>query len=166
MDNRLRVYLDTSVPNFLFAQDSPEKMEITKDLFDNFLKTSIYRTYISPVVIAEIEETKEEEKKERLLAVLSEYPIELLDYLESEEKEIQQLAEKYIERKIIPEKKISDAFHIAICVIKGIDYLVSWNYKHLANINKENRIRIVNLELGYRHDLRIITPLELVDYGN
>ena len=45
------------------------------------------------------------------------------------------------------------------------DYLVSWNYKHLANINKENRVRLVNWELGYRHDIRIITPLELVDYG-
>ena len=78
---------------------------------------------------------------------------------------IQELAEKYIERKIIPEKKMADAFHIAICVIKGIDYLVSWNYKHLANINKENKIRLVNLEYGYRIDLRIITPLELMDYG-
>lgn len=165
MDNRLKVYLDTSVPNFLFAVDSPEKMEVTKDLFENFLRTSIYRSFISPVVIAEIEETKELDKKERLLNVFKEYPIEFLDYSESEEKEIQELADKYIENKIIPEKKVSDAFHIAICVVKGIDYLVSWNYKHLANINKENRIRIVNLELGYRHDLRIITPLELVDYG-
>ncbi len=60
---------------------------------------------------------------------------------------------------------MADAFHIAICVIKGIDYLVSWNYKHLANINKENKIRLVNLEYGYRIDLRIITPLELMDYG-
>ena len=79
MDRRLKLYLDTSVPNFLFADDSPEKMEVTIDLFNNFLKPSIYLAYISPVVIAEIEET---------------------------------------------------------------------------------------LELGYRHDLRIITPFELVDYGS
>ena len=44
MDKRLKLYLDTSIPNFLFAVDSPEKMEITKDLFDNFIKTSVYRT--------------------------------------------------------------------------------------------------------------------------
>jgi len=165
MDTRLRVYLDTSVPNFLYADDAPEKMEVTKDLFENFLKLSIYRSFISPVVIAEIEETKDIRKKSNLLNVLKSYPIELLDYDESEENEIQELADKYIERKIIPEKKIADAFHIAICVVKGIDYLVSWNYKHLANINKENKVRIVNLELGYKHDLRIITPLELMDYG-
>ena len=59
MDRRLKLYLDTSVPNFLFADDSPEKMEVTIDLFNNFLKPSIYLAYISPVVIAEIEETKE-----------------------------------------------------------------------------------------------------------
>ena len=166
MDKRLRVYLDTSVPNFLFAEDAPEKMEVTKDLFDNFLKTLIYESFISPVVIAEIEETKDADKKEKLLNIFKNYPIELLDYSESEEKEIQELVDAYLEAMIIPEKKVADAFHIAISVIKGIDYLVSWNYKHLANINKENRIRIVNLELGYRHELRIVTPLELLDYGN
>jgi hypothetical protein len=165
MDKRLKLYLDTSVPNFLFADDSPEKMEITKDLFDNFLKPSIYLSYVSLVVIAEIEETKDIIKKAKLFNILKEYPIELLDYSESEEKEIQDLAYKYIEKNIVPEKKLADAFHIAISVVKRIDCLVSWNYKHLANINKENRIKLVNWELGYRHDLRIITPLELVDYG-
>ncbi|MEI8006966.1 MAG: hypothetical protein WCI48_12230 [Bacteroidota bacterium] len=166
MDKRLKIYLDTSVPNFLFADDAPEKMEITRDLFENFLKLSIYRTFISPVVIAEIEETKDVRRKEMLLKVFTDYPIDILDYSESEEIEIQELANKYLEEKIIPEKKMADAYHIAISVIKEIDYLVSWNYKHLANINKENKIRIINLELGYRHDLRIITPLELVDYEN
>ena len=89
----------------------------------------------------------------------------MLDYSETEEIDIQELADKYIENKIIPEKKLADALHIAICVIKGIDYLVSWNYKHLANVNKENRIKLLNWELGYRRELRIITPLELMDYG-
>jgi predicted nucleic acid-binding protein len=165
MNQRLRIYLDTSVPNFLFADDSPEKMEITQDLFNNFIKPSIYRSFISPVVIAEIEETKDIDKKSKLLNVFKEFLIEMIDLSETEEIEIQALADQYIEKKIIPEKKFADALHIAICVIKGIDYLVSWNYKHLANIHKENRIKIVNWELGYRHELRIITPLELMDYG-
>ena len=144
MNQRLKIYLDTSVPNFLFADDSPEKMEVTLDLFSNFIKTSIYRSFISPVVIAEIDETKDNEKRLKLINIFKEYPIEVLDYSETEELEIQELADKYIENKIIPEKKIADALHIAICVIKGIDYLVSWNYKHLANIHKENRIKLLN----------------------
>jgi hypothetical protein len=89
-----------------------------------------------------------------------------LEINDSEATEIQELAEKYIEMKIIPERKLADALHIAICVIKGIDYLVSWNYKHLANVNREHKIKILNWDLGYRIDLRIITPIELVDYGS
>ena len=38
MNNKLKIYLDTSAPNFLFADDSPEKKEITIDFFENFVK--------------------------------------------------------------------------------------------------------------------------------
>ena len=120
MDKRLKIYLDTSVPNFLFADDAPEKMEITRDLFEIFLKLSIYRTFISPVVIAEIEETKDVRRKEMLLKVFTDYPIDILDYSESEEIEIQELANKYLEEKIIPEKKMADAYHIT--PLELVDY--------------------------------------------
>ena len=68
-----------------------------------------------------------------------------------------------VDRKIIPPKKEADAFYITISVIKQVEYLVSWNYKHLANINKEKHLNILNWENNYKHDLRIITPLELID---
>jgi len=57
-----------------------------------------------------------------------------------------------------------DALHVSFCVINKIDYPVSWNYKHLANINRERKILAVNFELNYLHPLRIITPSELLDY--
>ena len=53
----IKVYLDTSAINFLFADDAPEKKEITKDFFDNFLRTGIYDAYVSPYVIQEIAQT-------------------------------------------------------------------------------------------------------------
>ena len=59
-----------------------------------------------------------------------------------------------------------DALHIAVAVTHGIPYLASWNFKHLANINKEQQIKIVNLKNHYISEFRIITPLELLDYGN
>jgi predicted nucleic acid-binding protein len=158
--------LDTSVPNFLFAEDSPEKREVTEDLFENFIKPSVYRAFISPVVLAEVEDTMDNDKRRKLIDVFEQYPIELLELTDNEENEIQELADKYVEARIIPERKIADALHIAICVIHNMDYLVSWNYKHLANVNREQRIRLLNWNLGYRVDLRIITPLELVDYGS
>jgi predicted nucleic acid-binding protein len=166
MDKRLKIYLDTSVPNFLFADDSPEKKEITIDFFENFIRLGLYKSFVSPVVIAEIEDTNNDKKRTDLIEIIEKYPIEILEYSDAESIEIQELAEQYIQHKIIPEKKIADALHIAICVVKGIDYLVSWNYKHLANVNRENKIKLLNWDLGYRIDLRIITPLELIDYGN
>jgi len=59
-----------------------------------------------------------------------------------------------------------DALHVAISTVNKIDYLVSWNYKHLANVNREKNIIAINLQYNYLNPLRICTPLELLDYGN
>lgn len=158
------IYLDTSVINFLFADDSPEKKEITVDFFDNFIEPEIYSTFISGFVIDEIENTSDSEKRKKLLKVIEKYPINFIDI--SDQSEIQALANAYVEKKIIPFKKFYDAYHIACSVISQIDFLVSWNYRHLANVNRERMVLATNLELGYLDKFRIITPLELMDYGN
>ena len=59
-----------------------------------------------------------------------------------------------------------DALHVAFCTVNKIDYLVSWNYKHLANVNREKKITAINIQYNYLHPLRICTPLELIDYGS
>lgn len=158
------IYLDTSAINFLFADDAPEKKEITVDFFDNFIKLGIYDTYITEYVIAEINQTTNESERERLLKVIEDYPIEILPVEKSEE--IGQLAQQYLDHGIMPHRKLFDALHVAFCVVSKIDYLVSWNFKHLANINRERRILAKNYELGYIHPLRITTPTELTGYGS
>lgn len=95
--------------------------------------------------------------------VVQRYPIEILEISEGSEHEAETLADQYVKANIIPEKKIADAYHIALSVLGNINYLVSWNFRHLANVNKEQKVHIVNLEYNYRHDLRIITPLELMN---
>ncbi len=115
MNKKIKIYLDTSVPNFLFAYDSPEKRDITIDFFENFIQPDIYDSFVSPVVIAEIEDTNNEKKRNDLINIIETYPIDILDYSNEQAVEIQELAEKYIEHKIIPEKKLADALHIAIC---------------------------------------------------
>ena len=158
------IYLDTSVINFLFAHDAPEKKEITVDFFDNFVKLGIYDTYITEYVIAEINQTTDNEERKRLLKIVEDYPIQILPVDKVEE--IGLLAQNYLDNGIMPPKKLFDALHVAFCVVSKIDYLVSWNFKHLANINRERRILAKNYELGYIHPLRIITPTELTGYGN
>ena len=161
MKKRIQIYLDTSVINFLFADDAPTNKELTKELFENYIKTGIYDAYISEFVIAEIEATTNAVKKNKLLSVLRHYPIETIELINRNE--IEELAKRYIQSRIIPEKSFTDALHISVAVTGKIPYLVSWNYKHLANIRQEQKIKIVNIQNGYIHELRIITPLELLN---
>lgn len=158
------VYLDTSVINFLFADDAPEKQEITVDFFDNFVKLGVYETFVTEYVIAEINQTGNEAERVKLLKVIEDFPIGILPIDKADE--IGQLAQNYLDHGIMPPKKLFDALHVAVCVVGKIDYLVSWNFKHLANINRERRVLAKNYELGYVHPLRIITPTELTGYGS
>jgi predicted nucleic acid-binding protein len=96
------------------------------------------------------------------LGVIEKYKLEFISTEKSND--ILNLANKYIENGVIPRKSETDAFHIAICVLNNINYLVSWNYKHLANVNKEHRIKMINIRENYLNELRIITPLELLNY--
>ena len=161
MDFRNKIYLDTSVISFLYADDAPEKQEITIDFFDNFIKTGIYQATISEFVLQEIENTGNEKLRRKLKAAVIDYPIEIISVNEDE---IQRMALAYISDGVIPPKKLLDALHVAVCTVKSINFLVSWNYKHLANINRERRILAVNLDNNYINPLRIITPIELINY--
>ena len=158
---KAKIYLDTSVINFLFADDAPEKKDITIDFFENYVKTKLYEVFISPIVIDEINRTSDEYKKQRLLNVVSSYDIKIIDISEKED-EIENLAYVYIDKNIIPKNKIEDALHISVCSVLNIDYLLSWNYKHLANVNRESKIIAVNITEGYNKQLRIITPMEVM----
>ena len=157
---RLRVYLDTSVINFLFADDVPDMQEATEDLFEWYIATKRYETFISPVVIDEINRTTDRTKRDKLLSAVEKYG---LSYLPLEPRaELVDLAEAYVRRRVIPRKKFNDALHIATCTLHTVDVLVSWNFRHLANVSKERRVAAVNQMLGYTHPLRITTPLEVM----
>ncbi len=157
--NKLNIYLDTSVINFIFANDAPEKRDITIEYFDRFIKTGYYTHYISEIVVSEIKRTKEIDIREKLLKVLNDYK---LDYIELNPlDEIEDLTTHYINSKVIPAKKIDDALHVAVCTVKKIDILLSWNFRHLANINKERKIMVANIEAGYSFTPRLTNPMEV-----
>jgi hypothetical protein len=124
----------------------------------------IYETYISEYVLLEINKTSLREKKEKLLNVIEKYPIGLLEV--ARKNEIELLADEYIRNNIIPVNKKLDALHIAVSTIQEMDYLISWNYKHLANVTREKKIASINHTYNYVYPLRICTPLELLDHGN
>ena len=78
--------------------------------------------------------------------------------------EMEQLAAAYMSQAILTPKYSDDARHVAVCMVARIDYLVSWNFRHLVNVERERGFNVVNLLQGYPA-LRIVNPLELI-YGN
>jgi hypothetical protein len=70
------------------------------------------------------------------------------------------LAQEYVKRGIFPEKYTSDANHVAIAVVNGIGYFISWNFKHLVNVNTRREVNLVNALMGYG-PIEIIAPPEL-----
>jgi hypothetical protein len=121
-------------------------------------------TYISAYVLDEINATKDNTKKRQLLNTFVNFPIKTIEIIDIQE--IQSIADFYVQGKIIPEKKYLDALHIAVSVSNEIDYLISWNFRHLANITKERLIHSANLQLGFTKEIRITTPLELINYDS
>ncbi|MCH8069579.1 MAG: type II toxin-antitoxin system VapC family toxin [Candidatus Marinimicrobia bacterium] len=155
---RLKIYLDTSVINFLFAIDTPDFQKVTIDFFENYVSLERYIVYISDVVIREIEKTTDEPQKKKLLDIIRQYKLRILTLTE----EADLLARIYIKEKIIPPRKIEDAQHIAIATCHLMDLLLSWNFKHLANINIQIKVKVINEKEGYFYPLLLTNPMEVI----
>ena len=154
---KIKIYLDTSVINFLFADDVQEKRDITKRLFEEIARNK-YEPYISELVIAEINRTKDEQKKDKLLKVIQKYqPKEL-----PSNEEVYYLAEKYIEAKIIPREFEEDAVHIAYAIVNNLDALVSWNMRHIVKLKTRWGVNSINKIEGYK-DIELISPEEVIE---
>ncbi|MCL4378396.1 MAG: PIN domain protein [Actinobacteria bacterium] len=76
------------------------------------------------------------------------------------EEEAKELAQYYIEDGAIDKSYLIDAQHIAIATVNRVDVLVSWNFKHIVNLNKIRLYNSVNLKCGYPL-LEIRSPLEV-----
>ncbi len=71
------------------------------------------------------------------------------------------LARIYVAQRIVPVGFADDARHVAVCTVARLGYLVSWNFKHLANLRREAGFKAVNLLQGYP-PARIVTPTFLI----
>lgn len=154
---RPQLYLETSVWNFFFADDAPEKRDITIAFFDK-IKDGEYEIFISDIVIEEIGKA-DENKKRLLLEKISKVAPTRLTVNE----QIVELAKKYIAEDVLPPNKIEDAMHAAVATVFEMDALISWNLKHLANFKKMEMINGINMKEGYAKRLELITPMEVSD---
>lgn len=150
---KLRLYLDTTIPNYVFATHLPHKMKITKALFRGWAERK-YDLFISDVVLRELEAASEP-KRRRLLAQI----VGITQLAITEEAE--RLANEYVKRRVISQNYFDDARHVAIATCNKLDAVVSWNYGHLVNINKIKAINKVNEANDYQH-IEIVSPEEVV----
>lgn len=158
---KLRIYLDTSVINFFYADDAPEKRDATREFFRSYVANKHYDVAISSVVLAEIGRTADGAHRQRLLDVIGKHGVSKITI--EDQNEVTLLAEAYLAQEVLPERSYNDSLHVAICTVFEIDVLLSWNYRHLANVNRERRIIAVNQARGYLYPLRTVTPLEVME---
>ena len=78
--------------------------------------------------------------------------------------EMDDLAAAYVAHRVVSQKYEDDARHVAACTVSRCDYLLSWNFRHLVNVQREAGFNGVNLLQGYQ-PVRIVNPLEII-YGN
>ncbi len=76
-------------------------------------------------------------------------------------KQIEDLTEKYMLEKIVPEKYKADAIHIAFAVVYELDVVVSWNLAHLVKLATRLKVNGVNKKEGYK-EIEICTPQEVI----
>ena len=157
---KLKIYLDTSVISFMYADDSPEKQSITREFFEKYL--SVYNVYISGLVLTEIESTRNAVLRRKLKKIVMEYDLKVIETAPKDQQTLFSLARRYVKDGVIPRGKFDDAMHVAMCVHYEFDILLSWNFRHLANINKQIRINAVNKKEGYLKELFLLSPMEVL----
>lgn len=154
------MYLDTSIISFVYADDSPEKQSLTIEFFKKYL--SVYDVYVSNLVLTEIENTQESNLRRKLMAIVEEHDLKIIRVDPADQDKIFDLARIYIKERIIPQRKFDDAVHVAMCVYYEFDVLLSWNFRHLANIAKQIQVNAANKKQGYLKELFLLNPMEVI----
>jgi len=152
----MRLYIETTVPNFLFAQDAPDKRRAT-EIFFNWLRAASDELFVSTLVEDEIAACPEP-KRSQMISVLRGLPLGVLPVAA----ECSALADEYVRAGIIPARFKNDALHVAVAVWHKLEVVVSWNMAHLVNVRKVERINAVNDRSGLPR-IRIHTPEEVLD---
>jgi hypothetical protein len=151
-----KVYIETSVWGMTLS-NQPRALRHPTRQFLNRCTTEAFSPYISSVVLQEIGRAKIPAAKQMLREINKLSPVVLEPSEASEE-----LADAYLREGVIPAKKRDDARHVAIATVAGMEILVSWNHRHLANERKGTIFNAVNRLLGYNQTLAIHTPFEVL----
>ncbi len=154
---KLKVYIETTIPSYLTAWPNRDlikavQQQITREWWQT---RDRFDLLVSQLVLEESSEGDPQAATERLKA-LADLPV-----LRISEGAIA-LASRLVDEVALPAKAAADALHIAVAVVGGVDYLLTWNCKHIANAAMRHMIEAVCRADGYEPPV-ICTPVELME---
>jgi hypothetical protein len=156
MHRQPKIYLETTIFNFPFADDSPDKKLAAQTLFAK-IKEGKFLPFTSTYVVDELEAT-EPVKQAKMMKLISDYEVEVLPYND----EAEQLADKYIAAGIIPAKHRLDAIHLAFTAVNALDFIVSYNFQHIKKQKTIAMTAAVNVLADYPQ-IGIYIPEEIIN---
>lgn len=152
------VYIETSVVSYLTGRPSRDMViaahqELTRQWWDT--RASGFEIVVSELVREESSGGDAEASRRRMAA------IENIPVLKATDSALA-LAERIVSQGLVPQESAADALHIAVAAANGMDYLLTWNCKHLANAAHRQKIEALVDEAGYACPV-ICTPEELME---
>lgn len=150
---RQRFYLDTSVFGGHFDE---EFAEFTIPLFER-LDRGGFILLFSSVTQDELEDAPKTVRD--LVTKIKKENTEFIDATD----EAVNLATEYIAEKVVGQTSYADCLHIALATITRADYLISWNFKHIVNVQRIMGYNSINIKNGYKQ-LEIRSPRDFMNY--
>jgi hypothetical protein len=152
------VYIETTIISYLTAKPSRDLIiaahqQTTSEWWTNVRPR--VECFVSPFVIDEASRGNDEYARKRLEAI-ADFSVLTV------EPEITNLAEQYFSALQIPDKAKIDSFHLAIAAWHQIDYVLSWNCKHIASGRVQKMLQETNARLGIYTPI-VCTPEELME---
>lgn len=151
------VYIETSIIGYLTARSTKNliiagNIETTRYWWE--FRRNGFILYTSEAVLDEVAKGDTAIASQRL-KVLRDFPLLALNQA------VQGLAAQFLTRSNLPPKAKVDAIHIAAATVHGMDYLLTWNCKHIANAQIQGKLAEISLDLGYVLPV-LCTPNELM----
>lgn len=151
----MKLYLESSVINFVYADDAPDRTILTKKFLESSKRK--HELFVSELVLEEIEKTPGI-KREKMSNFVIKQGFKVLH----NSNEADKLASKYVKAGLVPEKYINDAIHLALASVNGMEVMVSWNMEHIVKLKTIVGVNKINKEEGYSSIL-IMTPEEAIE---
>ncbi|NEP84404.1 MAG: type II toxin-antitoxin system VapC family toxin [Okeania sp. SIO3C4] len=150
------LYLETSVIGYLTARPSQNlivaaNMTVTREWWDTCRDN--FEIYVSETVLNEIAKGDPEMAQKRIEVITN------LPFLFANET-VTNLTEQFLQQTNLPPKASDDALHIALATVYSLDYLLTWNCRHIANPNIQRKLSEISTNFGYQLPI-LCTPYQL-----